>query len=89
MVFTQGELVKYQGKVVGTIAGLFGPNYPNVYTVLRIDEDSRDVCWWGWGSWRIPSNTNPELHELCRCKYVYNFLANELQRCKTKLGNIL
>jgi hypothetical protein len=89
MTFTQGELVKYDDNVIGYIAGLFGPQYPGVYTVLRINNDNACVCWWKWGDWTLPSNTNPELHELCEGKRVYNFHAAELQKYKTKLGNEL
>ena len=89
MTFTQGDLVKYQGKVIGNIAGLFGSLYSKVYTVIGTDEaiQSGDVAFWKWGSWGQHEN-NP-LNSLCKNKYVYNFHVDELQKAQTKLGNVL
>jgi len=87
--FFEGELVRYRGRVVGNVVGLFNSeDYPNVYTVLQL-EDNDGVCWWRWENWTLPRTTNPKLRALCRGKRVYNFHIDELQKAQTKLGNTL
>ena len=89
MTFSQGELVRYRGKVIGYIAGLYAPHsYPGTYTVIGTDEavELNNIGWWDYSRW---TELGGVLDDVCAGTMVHNFHERDLQKCQTKLGNTL